>query len=45
MELHHEFKGQIKEGLANFKQSFELEQTKRMRQIGDFVATQKRLIA
>jgi hypothetical protein len=34
----------MKEAFENFKVSTELEQTKRMRQIGDFIATQHRLL-
>ena len=34
----------MKEAFENFKESMEMEQTKRMRQIGDFIATQQRLL-
>ena len=34
----------MKEAFDNFKVSTELEQTKRMRQIGDFISTQQRLL-
>ena len=43
-ELQNKFKIQMREAFDNFKSSMELEQTKRMRQIGDFVATQQRLL-
>ena len=34
----------MRDAFENFKVSTELEQTKRMRQIGDFVSTQQRLL-
>ena len=47
-EIHQnekQFKFEIQDAFNNFKVSTELEQTKRMRQIGDFVTTQQRLLS
>ena len=43
-ENQEKFRLNMKEAFEIFKVSTELEQTKRMRQIGDFVATQQRLL-
>ena len=42
---HRMFHLKIQEAFDNFKTSLELEQTKRMRQIGDIVSDEKKILS